>query len=94
MLVMNIMTWEPDKRDEVLKRTQMGVRVPEGVKMLGLWSDVSGCRAFFLIDATDKAAVDPKAILEGWWRPWGDLCKLERCWVIETEELMKLLPKG
>lgn len=91
MLWMNIWTWAPEKRDEVWKRAEaLGTKMPEGVKLLGQWVDLNGCRAFELIDV---AAVDPKLILESVW-PWSDLCKVEAVAVMEGEEIMKLLPKS
>lgn len=93
MLYMHIITWEPAQRDAVVKRAQtMGVKMPEGVKLIGFWQDLHGHRAFMLVD-TPPAAVDAKHILEASW-PWGDLCKTECVAVMETEEAMKLIPKG
>jgi hypothetical protein len=93
MLYMHIITWEPPQRDAVVKRAQtMGLKMPEGVKLIGFWNDLRGLRAFMLVDVP-PAAVDEKHILEASW-PWSDLCKMEVAPVMEFEEAMKLLPRG
>ena len=93
MLYMDIITWEPDQRDAVAKRAQtMGLKMPEGVKLIGFWNDLHGHRAFMLVDMP-PAAIDAKHILEAHW-PWSDLCKTEVAPVMEFEEMMKLLPRG
>ena len=91
MLWMHIITWDPDKRDEVIKRaqTEAALKVPEGAKLIGFWNDLHGCRAFML---TDAPALDPKQILEASFA-WGDLCRIEVVPVMGFEEIMKLVPK-
>ena len=65
-------TWEPGKRDEVIKRAQaLGVEPPKSIKVLGQWADLHGGRAFRLIEVDD-----PKAIFLGN-LGWSDLCKIE-----------------
>jgi hypothetical protein len=93
MLWMHIITWDPDKRDEVIKRAQAeaALKVPEGAKLIGFWNDLHGCRAFMLTDVA-PAMVDAKFILEAGW-PWHDLVKVECFPVMEFEEIMKLVPK-
>ena len=44
MLYMNILTWDPDKRDEVMERAQTKGFAHEGIKGLGTWVDVQGSR--------------------------------------------------
>jgi len=93
MLYMHIITWEPAQRDAVAKRAQtMGLKMPEGVKLIGFWNDLEGHRAFMLVDRS-PAVVDAKHILESSWA-WSDLCKTEVVPVMEFEEMMKLLPKS
>jgi len=92
MLYMTIITWEPAQRDAVIKRVQtMGVKVPKGVKVLGMWADLSGHRVFQLTDWPPVA--DPKIILEDN-LAWTDLVKIESVPVMQVEEMMKLLPKA
>lgn len=86
MLYMVIFTYEPEKRDEILKRRlEKGPLVPDGVRMLGEWSAIAGGRVFRLIDVSD-----PAAALAGF-RAWTDLGKGEAVPVIETEEMLKLV---
>lgn len=93
MLYMHIITWEPAQRDAVAKRAQtMGLKMAEGVKLIGFWNDLEGHRAFMLVDRS-PAVVDAKHMLEASWA-WSDLCKTEVVPVMEFEEMMKLLPKS
>lgn len=86
MLFMTILTWEPDKRNEaVTRRTQF--KYPEGMKRIGEWNDLAGGRVFILSEAED-----PKAVLAATFA-WDDLGKFEITPVMETDELMKLMPK-
>jgi len=86
MLIMSIFTWEPDKREEVIKR-RAEWKCGEEVKLIGEWIDLAGGRAFILVD-TD----DPKALLAEM-SAWTDLGKLEKTPVMEAEEAMKLIAK-
>ena len=87
MLFMGIFTWEPEKGDEVVKR-RATEKIPEGIKMVGEWKDLGRGRVFRLFEA-----VDPKAILAMSFA-WKDLVNIEIVPVMETEELMKLVPKS
>ena len=85
MLYMTIFTWEPDKRNEVIKRrSEKGGMIPQGMKLLGEWTDISGGRVFRLVDLED-----PKAGLQAV-LAWSDLGKIEMFPVIETEASMKI----
>jgi len=86
MLFMVTLTWEPEKREEaVARRTQF--KYPEGMKQIGEWTDLAGGRVFILSEAED-----PKAVLAATFA-WTDLGKFEITPVMETDELLKLLPK-
>ena len=92
MLYMLIATWEPAQRDAVVKRFgTLGPKVPGGGKVLGLWTDVSRGRTFSLEDWPPVA--DAKIIFEAHF-PYTDLVNFECVPVMETEEVMKLIPKG
>jgi hypothetical protein len=85
MLFLAIYTWEPDKRNEVIKRrAEKGAMIPPGMKLLGEWTAISGGKVFRLIDSED-----PKAALQAV-LGWSDLGKLEMIPVIETEAAMKI----
>jgi hypothetical protein len=88
MLFMTIYTYESKEREAVIKRrAAKGDMVPQGMKLIGEWSYLGGCRVFRLIEASD-----PRAML-GATASWADLGKIEIFPVMETEEVMKLLPK-
>ena len=89
MLFMVIFTWEPDKRNEVLKRRmEQGALSPPEIKILGEWVDMQGGRTFRLIQNDD-----PKAGMKAT-MAWADLGKLEIVPLMETEEVMKLAASG
>ena len=88
MLFVAISTWEPEKRDEVDKRAAAMAKIPEGIKLIGSWVDLGGCRDFEVFEVTD-----PKAVIEACFA-WNDLCKFEIVPIMETEEAVKLIPKG
>ena len=85
MLFMSIYTYEPDKRDEVLKRRAESLFTPEEAKCLGQWSSTSGGRVFTLFD------LDNGMVAAQWAQVWNDLGKLEVYPVVETDELMKAM---
>ena len=88
MLFMSIFTYEPEKRDEVIKRrAEKGAMIPEGMKVLGEWSDTSGGRVFRLVEMDD-----PKVGLAAT-LAWSDLGKIEIVPVLATEESMKVATK-
>jgi len=87
MQYMVIFTWEPEKRDKVIKRAQtLGIEPPEGMKVIGRWADLDGGRTFELVE-TDN----PKAML-AFSLSWCDLGKIESTPVMEVAEAMKLIP--
>jgi hypothetical protein len=84
MLFMTIVTYEPEKRDEVIKRRiEAGAAAPKGIKRVGAWSAISGGRIFQLVELED-----PKAGLEAV-LAWSDLCKIEIIPVLDSEEAVK-----
>jgi hypothetical protein len=88
MLFMNIYTWEPSKRNEIIKRRmEIGRGIPKEIKVIGEWTDLSGGRGFLLYEAADPK-VSMAATLA-----WSDLLKFEGIPVIETEEVMELVKK-
>ena len=85
MLYMNLLTWDPEKRDEVIKRAQTKGFSHEGIKVLGTWADVQGGRAFQLSEEPADPKLSIKANFE-----WNDILKIESVPVMEAEELLKL----
>jgi len=86
MLFMAIFTWEPEKRDEVLKR-RATEEMPERVEIIGEWVDISLNRVFRLIKAQNPEVIFATSFF------WSDIGKTEPVLVMETEEIMKLIQK-
>jgi hypothetical protein len=86
MLYMNILTWDPDKRDDVMKRAQTMGFAHEGIKVLGTWADIQGSRCYQL---TEEAA-DPKLSLKANFE-WNDIVRIQSVQVMEAEELLTIL---
>jgi hypothetical protein len=83
MLFMAIVTYESEKRSEVIKRRAEQGPLTIG-KIIGEWSALAGGRAFRVIEADD-----PKVLLTGS-MAWSDLCKIEFIPIMATEEVLKL----
>ena len=89
MLFMNIYTWEPGQRNEMLKRRmEKGMALSEGVKLVGEWTDLGGGRGFLLVESNDSKACMASTMV------WSDLIKSEIVPVIVTADLMKVAGKG
>jgi hypothetical protein len=85
MLFICIYSYEPEKRDKVIKRRSEGLFIPEGAECLGQWSTTEGGRVFTLFELDDgvKAAQ--------WAASWNDLGKFATYPVVDTEELIKAI---
>ena len=86
MLIMDIITWETARSEKVIKR-RAEEKIPQGVKVIGEWVDIGGCRAYRLVEVAD-----PK-LLFAMTSFWIGLGKKELVPVMETEEMMKLMPR-
>jgi hypothetical protein len=85
MLYLSVFTYEPDKRDAVVrKRMETGLKAP-GVKVLGQWSYLGLGRVFTLTDTDDPVAVFKMMA------PYGNLGKFEVFPVMETTKVMELI---
>jgi hypothetical protein len=78
MLFMIIYTWEPEKRNAVIRR-----RIERGPLLGGEWSAMEGGKMFRLVEISDALA----ALAAG--RAWTDLGKTEMIPVIVTEDALK-----
>ena len=87
MLYMNILTWAPDKRDEVIKRVQTIGLQHEGMKVIGTWADIDGWRAFQLTEVPPD--IDPRLSLKANFA-WNDIVKIETVAVMDAEQLIKI----
>jgi hypothetical protein len=86
MLFMTILTWEPEKRDELFKRFAEKGTVTGG-KILGQWNAIAGGRAFRLVDVDDPKAAFATCNI------WNDVGKLEIIPIIESEQVRELMSK-
>ncbi|MGC9975524.1 MAG: DUF3303 family protein [Syntrophales bacterium] len=85
MLFMSIYTYEPGKRNEIIKRrAEKGALTAAGVKVIGEWIALGGHRGFMLLETQDPKAVMATTLA------WSDLLKFEGVPVIEAEEVMKM----
>ena len=64
---------------------EKGAMVPDGVKVIGEWVDLSGGRSFMVYEGDD-----PKALAK-WGLAWNDLIRDEAVVVMDAEAAMKLL---
>jgi hypothetical protein len=86
MLFMGVDTWTSENRNEVVKRMQeKGLMVPEGCKIINIWTDVTGGRNFVLFEADS-----PDKIL-AWIYAWSDIIKFEITPVMEMEKVMQAI---
>jgi len=89
MLFMTVFNYEPQNRDEIVKRrAEKGELVPEGMKVIGEWSCVKSGQVFRLVDTNDSATMMAATFA------WSDLGTVEIHPVLDTEEVMKLLSSG
>ena len=86
MLLMSIVSWEPEKRDEVVKRfKEKGAMTFPGRKVIGTWNVIGGNRVFRLVEIEDPKALVAADVA------WSDLVKIEEIPVMESGELMKVI---
>jgi hypothetical protein len=84
MLYMTIFTYEPEKRNEVMKRRlEKGAMVPQGMRVIGEWSAIGGGRVFRLVQVENPLAAVAAA------GAWSDLGKYEIVPVMDSEEAMR-----
>ncbi len=86
MLIMDIITWEPEKTEAIIKH-RVEEKIPTGVKVIGEWIDIGGGRAYRLVEVAD-----PK-LLFAMTSAWMGLGKKELVPVMGAEEMMKLMPR-
>jgi len=87
MLYMIILTWAPEKRDEVVKRAQKMGLEHEGEKVLGSWTDIHGGRAFQLVETPPD--LDPRIMVKNNFA-WNDILKIDSVPVMDAAEMIKL----
>ena len=89
MHFVSIYSFDSEKRDQVVARfKETGGAPPAGVKVLGRWHDVGGCRGVTIYEADDPIAMST------WGYRWNDLMKIEVIPVVNDEQLVKVLGGG
>jgi hypothetical protein len=79
-------TYEPDQRDEIIKRRlEKGPNFAAGATIISEHSVIGGGRGFVLVDTDDPVALTKSSI------EWSDLLKVEILPVMDSEETMKLV---
>ena len=85
MLFMSIYTYEPEKRNEIIKRRlERGAGAGPGLKVVGEWIALEGHRGFMVFEAEDPKAVMATTLA------WSDLCRFEYVSIMEAEQVMKM----
>jgi hypothetical protein len=85
MLFMTIFTYEPGKRDQILKRLAEKGSMNHGLKIIGEWSSATGGRVFRLVESDDIMALRAASY------EWNDLGNIESYAVVDLEEVKKML---
>lgn len=87
MLYMNILTWEPDKRDAVIDRARRIGLEHEGMKVIGTWADITTGRCFQLCDIPKD--MDPMLNVKSNFT-WNDIMNIESVPVMDAMQLMNM----
>lgn len=83
MIFVSIVTWEPEKRNDIIaRRSENGHMRPPGIKTIGEWVDLAGCRDVLVFEADDPADLLASSMA------WGDILKIETFTVMDAEEVM------
>lgn len=86
MLFMAIVTWKPEHKIEMVKRSQeKGSMRPEGIKFINEWVDVSGGKSFSLFEANNSNDI------LSWVTVWTDIMEFEITPVMELDEVMQAI---
>lgn len=85
MLLMAVFTYEPEKRDAILKRRAEGLFIPDGATLHGQWSSISGGHVFTLFEVNDPLV--GVQCFQG----WSNLGKFDVFPVMDTDTLMKAM---
>ncbi len=84
MLYMEISTWEPENRDNVVEHFK-SLKIPSGIKVINQWIDLTGCRYFLLYECDDAENFGAFNL------PWSDICYMDTVPVMESKEFIKLM---
>ncbi len=85
MLFLVTYSYEPEKRDEVLKRrAEKGAGFASDTKVIGEWSNVGGGGGLLIAETENPLAIAQTA------RGWSDLVKFTVVPGVDTEQMMTL----
>ena len=85
MLFVVAYTYEPEKRDEVLKRrAEKGAGFTSDTQVIGEWSNMGGGGGLLIAETENPLAIAETA------RGWTDLVKFTVVPVVDMEQMMKL----
>lgn len=88
MLYMTIFVFEPEKRNEVIKRrAEKGEIIREGVKVIGEWRAIAGGRVFRLVETNDPHGLLAEDLT------WGELGKVEIVPVMRVEDVFEVISR-
>jgi len=89
MLFMAINEYDSENKDAMSERfNEKGLMLPEGVKEIGLWSQVTGARTFGVFETDDPAALVKFA------NEWNDLGVMELIPIMDSREVKKIVTGG
>ncbi|MHB8894370.1 MAG: DUF3303 domain-containing protein [Candidatus Geothermincolia bacterium] len=79
----SILTWEPDKRNEIIaRRSQSGSMLADGINLIGEWIDLAGNRDIVVFETDDPRDMVTSALA------WNDILTYETFPVLEAEAVM------
>jgi len=85
MLFLVTYSYDPENRNEVLKRrAEQGAGFTSNTKVIGEWSNVGGGGGLVIAETDDPLAIAQTA------RGWSDLVRFTIVPVVDTEQMMKL----
>jgi hypothetical protein len=88
MLFCSILTWDKDNRNEIIKRrAENGMMMPDNMKLIGEWTDLSDGRDIVIVETDDAGALLADALA------WTDIMTFETFPVMEADKLMGAITK-
>jgi len=89
MLFMVINDYCSENRNTIIDRfVEKGLMLPEGVKEIGLWTEITGGRVYGILETDDPAKI-VKFCYE-----WNDLGVLEMIPIMDSREIVQIVTGG
>jgi hypothetical protein len=87
MLYLTIFTYDPSKRNEVMRRRlEKGALIPDGMKVVGDWTALGGGAVYRVVEVETPEVALAAA------RAWSDLGRMEIVPVMETADALRHTP--